>query len=200
MGEELKNPREEQEIKGVVYKYTQKPLHPDFLELCKKLDYVIGVPKSTDTWEFDHKLHIQHNAKDVENLWIAYVNGKPVGCAGYRWHGRRVAEVRRVFVDDEYRGRSIGANLIRFVEAGAKEQGYHALILQTKPSLASAMKLYEYLGYTKRIKLGQYSAKPNAVCLAKVIYPKKRQLTEGILPPPPLPRKIARYLPKVQSR
>ena len=195
MSGEIKNPRQEQEINGVVYKFIDTPIHPDFLALCKKLDYVLGIPKSSETWTFDHAKHIRHNAKDVENLWIAYVDGVAVGCAGFRWHGRRVAEVRRVFVDDEYKGKHIGANLMRFVEAGAIESGYTVLFLQTRPVLDDAIKLYEHLGYTKEIKPGQYAAKPDAVCLAKVIYPKERQLAEGLGPTPPLPKKIARHIP-----
>lgn len=194
MQEQIKNPTKDQVINGVLYKYTKNPMNPDFIALCRKLDKVIGLLKSTDTWAFNYELYLRHNAKDVENIWLAYADGKIIGCAGFRWHSRRTAEVRRVFVDDSYQGKSIGSTLLRLVEAGALEQGYTVLVLQTKPALAAAVRMYEHLGFNKRISMGQYAAKPAAICMAKVIYPKERIQKEGLPPMPPLPGKIQRYI------
>src|SRR6201996_9627826 len=45
-------------------------------------------------------------------LYVAFYDGLPAGCAGIRKLDDETAELKRMFVKDEYRGHKIGAELL----------------------------------------------------------------------------------------
>ncbi|NUS49795.1 MAG: GNAT family N-acetyltransferase, partial [Nocardioidaceae bacterium] len=82
-------------------------------------------------------------------LLLARLRGEPVGCVALKRHGRRPAEVKRMWVDGSARGLGVGRRLLAEVEAYAAEHGVRALHLETNRSLVEAIALYRSAGYAE---------------------------------------------------
>ncbi|MEO5816941.1 MAG: GNAT family N-acetyltransferase [Gemmatimonadaceae bacterium] len=81
-------------------------------------------------------------------IWIAVVDDDVVGCVALRPLTARVAEVKRMFVDAEWRGRGVGRRLLGTLIEGAQSRGYETLRLGTLADMDAAQALYRSLGFT----------------------------------------------------
>lgn len=80
-------------------------------------------------------------------LLLARFDGVAVGCAGLRPFDKKIGEIKRLYVRPAARGHDLGRRLtVRLVEE-ARAIGYERLYLDTLPSMASAQRLYESLGF-----------------------------------------------------
>jgi putative acetyltransferase len=57
------------------------------------------------------------------------------------------AELVKMYLSPEARGQGLGGKLIQQVLAGAIEQGYHHVYLETLPELRKAVQVYEQFGF-----------------------------------------------------
>lgn len=94
--------------------------------------------------------------ENIEKVWVAYVDDSPVGCVAYRTKGNGVAEVKRLFVRSEHRGRGLSKALLKIVEDYAKEQGCKKLFLDTRITLEPAVSLYRAFGFDIVFQQGLY--------------------------------------------
>ena len=95
-------------------------------------------------------------------------DGAPLGCAGIVV-GPEYGEVKRMYVRPTARGQGIGRHLLSALETGARAKGCTMLMLETGPTLAEALALYERLGYQYRGAFGDYPEDPLSVFMAKVL-------------------------------
>ncbi|MFI2435595.1 GNAT family N-acetyltransferase [Streptomyces sp. NPDC018693] len=83
-------------------------------------------------------------------LLIARYDGEPAGSAGVRLlDGGSTAELKRVFLRPEARGRGGAALLVSAAEDVARELGATRMVLDTRGDLVEARALYARLGYTE---------------------------------------------------
>ena len=80
-------------------------------------------------------------------IWLAVANEVGLGCVALRPLGESVGEVKRMFVDAEWRGRGVGCALLEALIVGAHERGYAALRLGTLQDMDAAQSLYRSLGF-----------------------------------------------------
>jgi GNAT superfamily N-acetyltransferase len=78
---------------------------------------------------------------------VAYLDGRAVGCAGLKAVDDETAEIRRVFLNGSVRGRGIGRQLLREVEAHARRLGYRRARLTTGNRQPEALALFRAAGY-----------------------------------------------------
>lgn len=76
-------------------------------------------------------------------------DGRPVGCAGIRMEDAATAELKRMYVVPEERGRGIAAELVARLERMAVEHGATRMVLDTTPRMGTAVRLYQRLGYVR---------------------------------------------------
>lgn len=74
-------------------------------------------------------------------------DGEPIGMGGIRRVRDGVAEMKRVYVREAARGRGLGRVLIERLMADAHGFGYRQMLLDTAPTLTTAIALYERLGF-----------------------------------------------------
>jgi GNAT superfamily N-acetyltransferase len=94
---------------------------------------------------------------------IAYRDGVPAGCAGWRSHGEtdEVAELKRMYVEPAFRGTGVARALLAAVEDSARESGRSRLILECGSKQPEAIALYESSGYTPIEHFGFYRHAPD---------------------------------------
>ena len=81
-------------------------------------------------------------------LYVAYVDGEPVGCIALREIGPGVCEMKRLFLCESARGLGLGVRLIEQVIADARGIGYAKMRLDTyPPKMGKAVSLYEANGF-----------------------------------------------------
>ena len=80
-------------------------------------------------------------------LTLARVDGALAGCvAAHRWDADG-CEMKRLYVRDAFRGTGCGGALVRHVLDWARNGGFQRIVLDTLPSMASAQRMYERLGF-----------------------------------------------------
>ena len=104
---------------------------------------------------------------DIHNVIVAYDDDIPVGSVSFKKYDDECAEVKRVFVKEEYRNKGIANELMELLENTAREQGYRYLILESGAPLVAAMALYRKIGYKVIPNYGQYREMPNSICMKK---------------------------------
>lgn len=80
-------------------------------------------------------------------LWLATSGGSGVGCVALRPIDANAAEVKRMFVDADWRGHGVGRSLLRALIAGARARGYVTLRLGTLQDMDAAQALYRSMGF-----------------------------------------------------
>jgi len=139
----------------------------DFVMLCHKLDEYLN---EIVGGEKQRKEYVQYNAlEDIHDVILIYDDKRPIACAGFKLYDGDIAEVKRVFLTTEYRGKGISKLLMSALEDKAKRQGYSSLILETGRALTSAMGLYQKIGYRIVDNYGQYKDMRESICMRKDI-------------------------------
>jgi GNAT superfamily N-acetyltransferase len=82
-------------------------------------------------------------------LLVARYDGTPAGTAGLRLLDTATAELTRVFVLPELRGRGGAPLLVAAAEEAARGLGARRMVLDTRDDLVEARTLYARLGYTE---------------------------------------------------
>jgi GNAT superfamily N-acetyltransferase len=82
-------------------------------------------------------------------LLVARYDDEPAGTAGVRLLAPDTAELKRVFVREELRGRGGGPVLVGAAEDAARALGATRMILDTRHDLTEARALYARLGYAE---------------------------------------------------
>lgn len=90
---------------------------------------------------------------------VAVSDGDPVACGAVRTIDAGVAEIKRMWVDDAWRGAGLGSRVLRRLEDGARDLGAGVVRLDTRGELAEAVALYERAGYRA---VGRYNDNPDA--------------------------------------
>jgi len=83
-------------------------------------------------------------------LWVAKVEGKPVGCCGiYPTEGlaEDCTELVKFYLDQTYRGQGIGLALMQKSIASAQALGYQSMYLESIPHYNKAIGMYEKQGF-----------------------------------------------------
>ncbi len=79
---------------------------------------------------------------------LATSGGRPVAYGGVRALAEGTGEIKRMWVDDAWRGAGLGARMLRELEALAVRRGHRRVVLDTNRALTEAIAMYERAGYT----------------------------------------------------
>ncbi|MFL6113053.1 MAG: GNAT family N-acetyltransferase [Catenulispora sp.] len=104
------------------------------------------------------------SAADIALFLVAYADGLPVGCGALRPLEPGVAEIKRMYVVPQWRGRGVSGAVLSALEAAAGRRGWTTLRLETGPEQTAAIRFYERSGYVLIPGFGPYADQPLSVC------------------------------------
>ena len=91
-----------------------------------------------------------------------------IGCVAARFYqGAGYAEIKRLFVEEGYRGHSIARTLMMAIEAGIVAEGIHCARLEMGIYQPEATALYQSMGYRVIAPFGDYQLDPLSQFLEK---------------------------------
>ena len=76
-------------------------------------------------------------------------NGNVGGMIAYHQHSKERCEMKRLYVKPDFRGAKLGEQLIQKILEKAKQEGFKEMVLDTIPSLQSAVHLYKKFGFVE---------------------------------------------------
>ena len=106
-------------------------------------------------------------SESIPYVLIASVSDKAVGCAGLKAYSDSEVEIKRVWVDPEFRGNHISTAMMDALEKKALELGFNRAILQTRSQMEEAVHLYTKRGYVLIDNYPPYDKLEGAICFAK---------------------------------
>jgi GNAT superfamily N-acetyltransferase len=137
----------------------------DFQKLVVLLDEVL---RSRDGE--DHDFYAQHNTLDkINHVVVCYQEEVAIGCGAFKEYNSDTAEIKRMFVHPDYRGKGIASAVLKELESWVKENNYTYCILETGKNNPEAIALYQKNGYEIIPNYGQYENVDTSVCLKKNI-------------------------------
>lgn len=138
---------------------------PDFLALVMLLDDELQIRDGVE-----HSFYAQFNKPvGLSGVVVAYLDETPVGCGAFKTYSAETAEIKRMFVKSEERGKRIAADILAELEAWAREMDLSECILETGFKQPEAIALYKRSGYDVIPNYGQYAGIENSVCMRKSV-------------------------------
>jgi len=135
----------------------------DFIKLTCELDHDLNRRYGAEQAQYD-----AHNRlPDLATALVAALGDFPAACGCFKEIDNGTAELKRIFVKPECRGKGIAKQLVRALEGWANELGYKRMVLETGYGQPEAIGLYEALGYRRIENYGPYAGMESSVCFAK---------------------------------
>lgn len=136
---------------AIIYRKLQEKDNPFISRVIKKAleEHDVARPGTVYTDPTTDDLFALFSRKDAV-YFIAEENGEIIGgCGVYPTIGlpEHCAELVKLYVSKEGRGKGVGFALLEKCAVAAKELGYRELYLETLPELSRAVTLYHWSGY-----------------------------------------------------
>lgn len=134
----------------------------DFISLTKLFDAFL-IEIDGDEKDF----FAQYNQIYLDKVVVCYENDIALGCGAIKDYNSETAEIKRMFVLPEFRGKSIASKILSELENWAKELNFISVHLETSQKLESAITLYRKFGYMDIPNYGQYVGVESSMCMKK---------------------------------
>ena len=139
---------------------NNEEFHQFYLETEDYYSSIVGGKKNREGF-------IPYNlSESISDVLLAYMDGVAVGCAGLKKYNDSDVEIKRVWVEPDYRGRHIATELMDRIEDKAREMGFKRAVLQTRTIMEDAVGLYEKRGYELIGNYPPYDKLEGAICMA----------------------------------
>jgi GNAT superfamily N-acetyltransferase len=116
---------------------------------------------------FGPNLKPEHLRGGRGTFLVARDGDRAVGCGALRLLDTTTAEVKRMYVEPDMRGKGVGRAVLASLEAAAREMGVRRLVLETGVHQEAAIALYRRAGFKPVDCWGEYATAPTSVCFEK---------------------------------
>ena len=123
--------------------------------------------------ESQHGYSIEKLLEQQVDFFVLYHDGNPVGCGGVQFFTSpqepedEYAELKRMYVRNEFRGLGFARQLLEYLERLAVARGVSRMRLETGIYQPEAIGLYEKSGYCRIPPFGGYWDDPLSLCYEK---------------------------------
>jgi putative acetyltransferase len=100
---------------------------------------------------------------------VAVVASTVVGCGALQRLDQSTAELKRMYVRPDHRGRGVARRLLSALEARAVSGGFVTVRLETGVRQPEAIGLYESAGYIAIPRYGEYADNLSSRCFEKAV-------------------------------
>jgi putative acetyltransferase len=138
--------------------------HPDLALLISKLDqYLYSLYPSDEVFLVDFN---DPHVNEIHFV-IAYLSGVPVGCGAIKKIDDECTELKRFFVEKEFRNRGIAGLILGQLESEARNNHYKYIKLETGDQQLEAIGFYKKSRYYQIEQFVEYIDCPSSVCFEK---------------------------------
>ncbi|MDR3609499.1 MAG: GNAT family N-acetyltransferase [Ignavibacteriaceae bacterium] len=138
------------------------PLSPDAIELTQRLFFELEAVYGKGTIEN----FLDENGSFIYFLVIKSDNIN-IACGAVNHIDSTTAEIKRMYVREEYRGKGLSNLLMNALEEFINNKGYKKIILETGGKQPVALNLYKKYGYFKIPCYSRHAGDPESICFAK---------------------------------
>jgi putative acetyltransferase len=118
-----------------------------------------------------HGLKVEAIFESHVRFFVARLGGAVIGCGGVALFGDH-AEVKRMYVRPEARGRGVAPALMQRIELATRAAGLSLLRLETGTKQLAAMRFYERWGFRRCDAFGAYASMAPAAISTSIFYEK----------------------------
>jgi GNAT superfamily N-acetyltransferase len=106
-------------------------------------------------------------ADDILVCCVAFDGDRAVGIGALRGVDAEHGEVKRMYVDPDYRGSGVAGMILRTLEEDARARGWTRLLLETGDTMLPAQRFYTRHGYLPIPPYGPYVGSDLSLCYGK---------------------------------
>jgi putative acetyltransferase len=128
----------------------------------------LGVDLSFQDFSNELKTIRQQYNQPAGALLLAFSKAAAIGCAGIRKIDTETAELKRMYVQDAYRGYGMGVHLLERSIQIARELGYKKIRLDTLQNMTKAQALYRSFGFYE-IPSYRFNPLEGAIYMEKIL-------------------------------
>jgi hypothetical protein len=148
----------------------------DFQWLIKQLDNELWNELKEDQATYD-----QYNkVPDINTAVVVYINAQPVASGCFKKYSADTVEIKRMFVEKQFRGKGISKIVLTELECWAIESGFKFALLETSIHFKTATTLYTSAGYKIIPNYDQYAGLQESVCMKKELTASEFKQLKGI--------------------
>lgn len=137
----------------------------NFQELVSLLDADLALRDGDD-----NAFYAQFNGiVELKNCVVFYSDETPVACGAFKRFNEDSVEIKRMYVQPDYRGKGIASKVLLVLEKWAKELNYTYSVLETGLRQPEAIALYKKNNYIVTDNYPPYKNMENSVCFKKVL-------------------------------
>lgn len=125
---------------------AESPLSDDVRELIAELNETL---LALTPPEHCYHMTVEEMARPDTTVFVARDNGKAIACGALKRHEGGIGEVKRMYTRPAVQGRGVGGEILRAIEALAREEGLNELVLETGDQHAAAYRVYERGGFSR---------------------------------------------------
>lgn len=141
-----------------------KPEDSDLAYLISKLDAYLLERYPVDEV---HVIDFEDPNVNEVSFVVAYYDESPVGCGAVRPLDSEYTELKRFYVEPQYRNKGIAGKIFTYLENKSRELNFRALRLETGEEQPEAISFYKKQGFYEIAKFGEYEDCELSVCFEK---------------------------------
>ena len=135
----------------------------DFIDLVAQLDKELATRDGEQ-----HEFYDQFNKIfNIKSAIVLYSADQAIGCGAIKKINPQCAEVKRMYIKPDFRGKGHAMRILSALEDWAFELGHETSVLETGKRQPEAISLYKKCGYRIIPNYGQYKGIENSVCFEK---------------------------------
>ena len=138
----------------------------DFQKLVTHLDHELWNELKEDQATYDQF----NKVPDLSTVLVVYQDGQPVACGCFKQVDANTVEIKRMFVEKQWRGKGLSKLVLHALEQWAIELGFKNAILETSIHFDTARSLYASSGYTIIPNYPPYEGLTESVCMKKTFH------------------------------